>query len=127
MSKKSDTEQPNSTASVEQKTKEPKIKDLEQRLLRLERRTKNHERFAHTLSGCLDTQVIAIDAIVDVVRRSLRDDVAIHDELVAAIREYDKHKFHRWFSGFLSVLLWLVSVLVAAFAGAFIYWVFSGQ
>lgn len=127
MSKKSDTEQQNPAVDTGNKPKDTRIKDLEQRVLRIERRTKNHERFAHTLSGCLDTQVVAIDAVVDVVRRSLRDDAAIHDELVAAIREYDKHKFHRLFSGFLSVLLWLVSVLIAAFAGAFIYWVFSGQ
>ncbi len=107
--------------------KENRLADLEQRLTRIEKRTKNNERFAHTFAGCLSTQVIAIDAVTEVLRRSLREDAVVHEELSAAIREYDKHKIRRWLSGFFGVLLWVVSVMVAAVVGAFIYWVFSGQ
>lgn len=107
--------------------KENKIADLEQRLSRLEKRTKSNERFAKTLEGCLSTQVVAVDAVTEVIRRALREDCATHDELSEAIKEYDKHKFRRWFSGFTSVLLWVVSVMLAACVGAFIYWVFSRQ
>lgn len=107
--------------------KENKIADLEQRLSRIEKRTKSNERFARTLEGCLSTQVVAADAVIDIIRRALREDYATHDELMDAIKEYDKHKFRRWFSGFTSVLLWAVSIMLAACVGAFIYWVFSGQ
>ena len=107
--------------------KENKVADLEQRLSRLEKRTKSNERFAKTFESCLSTQVVAVDAVMDVVRRALREDNATHDELMDAIRHYDKHKFRRWFSGFTSVLLWVVSVMLAACVGAFIYWVFSGK
>lgn len=107
--------------------KENKITDLEQRLGRLEKRTKSNERFARTFESCLSTQIIAVDAVTDVIRRALREDNATHDELMDAIKQYDKHKFRRWFSGFTSVLLWVVSVMLAACVGAFIYWVFSGK
>ena len=107
--------------------KENRLTDLEQRLTRIEKRTKSNERFARTFAGCLSTQILAIDAVTDVLRRALREDAVIQDELTAAIRHYDKHKFRRWCSGFLSVLMWILSVMVAAFAGAFIYWVFSGK
>lgn len=107
--------------------KQTKITALERRLDRLERRTKSNERFANTLSECLSTQVVAIDAVTDVLRRSLRDDAAIQDELMAAIKDYDKHKFRRWLSGFCSVVLWVGSVALAAFVGAFIYWIYSGK
>lgn len=107
--------------------KENKVTDLEQRLSRIEKRTKSNERFAKTLEGCLSTQVVAVDAVIDVIRRALREDYATHDELMDAIKEYDKHKFRRWFSGFTSVLLWVVSIMLSACVGAFIYWVFSGQ
>lgn len=107
--------------------KDNKIADLELRLSRLEKRTKSNERFARTFANCLDTQVNAVDAVVDVIRRSLREDAVVHDELSLAIREYDKHKVRRFMSGFFSVLLWIVSVMLAAIVGAFIYWVFSGQ
>jgi len=100
--------------------KDNRITDLEQRLSRIEKRTKSNERFARTFAGCLSTQV-------DVVRRSLREDAIVHDELTAAIKVYDKHKIRRWFSGFLGVFLWLGSVMAAAVVGAFIYWVFSGM
>ncbi len=107
--------------------KDNKITELEQRLSRIEKRTKSNERFARTLSECLGTQVCAIDAVAGVLRRSLREDVVVQDELTAAIKDYDKHKFRRWFSGFCSVLLWIGSVALAAFIGAFIYWAFSGK
>lgn len=107
--------------------KDNKITELEQRLSRIEKRTKSNERFARTLSECLGTQVYAIDAVAGVLRRSLREDAVVQDELMAAIKDYDKHKFRRWFSGFCSVLLWAGSVALAAFIGAFIYWTFSGK
>lgn len=107
--------------------KDNKITELEQRLSRLEKRTKSNERFARTLSECLGTQVYAIDAVAGVLRRSLREDAVVQDELMAAIRDYDKHKFRRWLSGFCGVLLWVGSVTLAVFVGAFIYWIFSGQ
>lgn len=107
--------------------KDNKIADLEQRLSRLEKRTKSNERFARTFSECLNTQVNAIDAVTSVLRRGLREDAVVQDELMAAIRDYDKHKFRRWLSGFCGVMFWVLSVGVAAFVGAFIYWVFSGQ
>ena len=103
------------------------ITEIEQRLSRLEKRTKSNERFARTLSECLGTQVYAIDAVAGVLRRSLREDAVVQDELMAAIRDYDKHKFRRWLSGFCGVLLWVGSVTLAVFVGAFIYWIFSGQ
>ena len=107
--------------------KDNKIADLEQRLGRLEKRTKSNERFARTFSECLNTQVNAIDAVTSVLRRGLREDAVVQDELMAAIRDYDKHKVRRWLSGFCGVMLWVTSVTVAVFVGAFIYWVFSGQ
>lgn len=107
--------------------KDNKIADLEQRLSRLEKRTKSNERFARTFAECLNTQVNAIDAVTSVLRRGLREDAVVQDELMAAIRDYDKHKFRRWLSGLCGVMLWVISVTVAVFVGAFIYWVFSGQ
>ena len=107
--------------------KDNRITDLEQRLSRIEKRTKSNERFARTLSECLGTQVYAIDAVTSVLRRSLREDAVVQDELMATIKDYDKHKFRRWLSGFCGVLLWVGSVTLAVFVGAFVYWVFSGQ
>lgn len=132
MSKKSDnTSEPLdknlNDAEASNSKRDARAKELEQRLMRLEKRIKNNERFSRTLCACLDTQVTAGDAVVNVMRRSLREDVVVHEELMSAIREYDKHKVRRWFSGFLSVLLWVVSVMLAACVGAFIYWVFSGK
>ena len=117
------------TASLSQALakKEHKIALLKQRLARIEKRTKSNERFASTLSECLATQIVAVDAVTDVLRRALRDDVTLQDELMFAIKTYDKHKFRRWFSGFCGVMLWALSVALAAFIGAFIYWVFSGK
>lgn len=107
--------------------KENRLTDLEQRLARLEKRTKSNERFARTFAGCMSTQVVAIDAVTEVLRRGLREDAVVADELKMAIKNYDKHKFRRWFSGFCNVLLWVISVMLAAVVGAFIYWVFSGK
>ena len=107
--------------------KDRRIADLEQRLARIEKRTKSNERFAHTLSECLGTQISAVDAVAEILRRSLRNDAVVQDELMAAIRDYDRHKFRRWLSGFCGVLLWVASVTLAVFAGAFVYWIFSGR
>ena len=132
MSKTDDSASENMNAEIAELNKalvkkENKIADLEQRLSRLEKRTKSNERFARTFESCLSTQIVAVDAVTDVIRRALREDNATHDELMDAIKYYDKHKFRRWFSGFTSVLLWVVSVMLAACVGAFIYWVFSGK
>ena len=107
--------------------KDNKITDLEQRLSRIEKRTKNNERFARTFATSLSTQVLAIDAVTDTMVRALRENATVHDELSLAIREYDKHKIRRWFSGFFGVLLWVASVTISAVVGAFIYWMFSGM
>lgn len=110
-----------------QKDKDRRIADLEQRLRRLEKRTKNNERFGKTFADCLSSQVIAIDAVAAVVRRSLKEDAETHDELRAAIKEYDRRKISRWFSGFFGVLFRILALAIAVFVGAFIHWVFSGQ
>lgn len=107
--------------------KDTKIADLEQRLSRLEKRLKSNERFARTFATCMDTQVVAIDAVTGVMRRALKTDAAIANDLSAAIHEYDRHKFRRWLSGFLGIFLWVSSVAVAAFMGALIYWIFSAN
>lgn len=107
--------------------KDNKIADLEQRLSRLEKRLKSNERFARTFATCMDTQVVAIDAVTGVIRRALKTDAAIASDLSAAIHEYDRHKVRRWLSGFLGVLLWVGSVAAAAFIGAFIYWTFAAN
>lgn len=106
--------------------KENRLADLEQRLTRIEKRTKNNERFSRTFANCLATQVSANEAVADVLRRVLHDDAAVQEELMLAIREYDQHKCRRFLSGFLGVLVRMVALGVAAFVGAFIYWVFSG-
>lgn len=107
--------------------KDNKIADLEQRLSRLEKRLKSNERLARTFATCMDTQVVAIDAVTSVVRRALKTDAAIASDLSAAIHEYDRHKIRRWLSGFLGVFLWVGSVAAAAFIGALIYWTFSAN
>lgn len=107
--------------------KDNKIADLEQRLSRLEKRLKSNERFARTFATCMDTQVVAIDAVTSVIRRALKNDAEIANELSAAIHEYDRHKVRRWLSGFLGVFLWVGSVMAAAFIGALIYWTFAAN
>lgn len=104
-----------------------KLSNIDERLTRLEKRLKSNERFARTFANCLTTQVVAIDAVTEAMRHGLQSDVEIHEELAAAIKAYDRHKVRRWFSGFFGVLLWISSVTIAAVAGAFIYWLFSGQ
>lgn len=107
--------------------KDNKITDLEQRLTRLEKRLKSNERFGRTLATTLTTQVVAIDAVNEVLTRGLLQDAKVHDVLLAAIKEYDNRKVQRWLSGFFGVLFKLLALALAAFVGAFIYWVFSGQ
>lgn len=115
------------TIKTTRNPKDRQIADLEQRLRRLEKRIKNNERFGKTLNDCLSSQVVAIDAVTAIVRRSLKEDAEVHAELSAAIKEYDRHKITRWFCGFFGVLFRVVALCVAAFMGAFLYWVFSGQ
>ena len=107
--------------------KDNKISDLERRLNQLEKRLKTNERFARTFANCMDTQVVAIDAVTSVVRRALKTDAEIANDLSLAIHEYDRHKIRRWFSGILGVFLWVGSVIVSAFVGALIYWIFSAN
>jgi len=112
---------------LESNAKDRRIADLEQRLRRLEKRVKTNERFGKTFADCLSSQIVAIDAVTAIVRRSLQEDSEIHAELTDAIREYDAHKFSCWLTGFLGVLFRVTALCVAGFMGAFIYWVFSGQ
>lgn len=107
--------------------KERRIVELEQRLTRLEKRIKSNERFAHTLSDSLSTQVVAIDAVTQVISRALHTNADIQKELMSAIHEYDQHKFRRWLSGFCSIVLWISSIAAAVCTGAFVYWLFSGK
>lgn len=107
--------------------KDRRIAELEQRVTRIEKRTKSNEQFARTLAACLSTQVIGVDAVTSIVRRAIVTDAEIHDELSSAIQAYDKRKIRRWFSGFLGVLLWLASVAAAAVIGALIHWLFAGD
>ncbi len=104
-----------------------KLRDLERRLERIERKVNSNERFARTLAKSVTTQTLAADSLLYVLRKSLREDVEIRDELTAAIKQYDKRKFRRWFSGFFGIVLWIASVAAAAGVGAFIYWAFSGK
>lgn len=113
--------------SEENKVHRQKNKELERRLDRLERKVNSNERFARTFAKSVTTQALAADAILYVLRKSLHEDAEIREELTAAIKEYDKHKIRRWFSGFFSILLWIISVAAAAGMGAFIYWAFSGK
>lgn len=107
--------------------KDRRIAHLEKRLGQLEKRLSNNERFARTFAMSVSTQVVAIDAVTDVVRRSLQNDAKIQHEIGSAIHLYDKHKIRRWFSGVLSVVLWVASITAAAFIGATIYWLFAAQ
>lgn len=122
---------PKSASSDENITKpihkDRSLTELEQRVRRLEKRIKNNERFGKTFADSLASQVVMIDAVTAVVRRSLKEDADVHAELSAAIKEYDHRKISRWFSGFLGVLFRVAALCVAAFMGAFLYWVFSGQ
>lgn len=104
-----------------------RTKEIERRLERLERKVNSNERFARTFAKSVTTQALAADAVLYILRKSLHEDAEIREELTAAIKEYDKHKIRRWFSGFFGVLLWVVSVAAAAGVGAFIYWAFSGK
>ncbi len=108
-------------------TKEREIANLEKRISQLEKKLATNEKFARTFANTLSTQVVAIDAVTDVIRRSFQTDAKVQHELSTAIRVYDKHKIRRWFSGFLGLLLWIASVIMAAFAGAAIYWLFGTQ
>lgn len=105
--------------------KSNKLTELEQRLKRLEKHYKSSERLGRSLADCLATQVVAIDAVGNIVQRSLTSDALVHEVLQDAIKKYDKRKFRRWLSGFLGVLLWIGSVTAAACVGAFIYWLFA--
>lgn len=105
--------------------KDRKITELEQRIVKLEKRFKTNEQFARTLSTCLATQVIGIDAVTSVVRRAITSDAEVNAELGSAIHTYDRHKFRRWMSGFCGVLLWIASVAAAAIVGASIQWLFG--
>lgn len=104
-----------------------KLTELEQRLKRLEKRFKSNERLATSLAECLATQIVAVDAVGEVVRRNLTDDATTAQTLEAAIKYYDKHKFRRFLSGFFSILLWIASIAAAACVGAFIYWFASSN
>ena len=99
---------------------------LTARVERLERKINSNERFARTFVRSVLSQTAATEAIQDVIRHSFREDAALRKELYAAMDTYDKRRFRKIASGFTTILLWVVSVIVAAFVGAFIHWVFYG-
>ena len=72
------------------------------------------------------SQTSATEAIRDVIRHSFREDAELRKELYAAMDTYDKRRFRKLASGFTTILLWVVSIIIAAFVGAFIHWVFYG-
>lgn len=99
---------------------------LTARVERLERKINSNERFARTFVRSVLSQTSATEAIRDVIRHSFREDAELRKELYAAMDTYDKRRFRKLASGFTTILLWVVSVIVALFVGAFIHWVFYG-
>ena len=99
---------------------------LTARVERLERKINSNERFARTFVRSVLSQTSATEAIRDVVRHSFREDAELRRELYAAMDTYDKRRFRKLASGFTTILLWVVSIIVALFVGAFIHWVFYG-
>lgn len=99
---------------------------LTARVERLERKINSNERFARTFVRSVLSQTSATEAIRDVIRHSFREDAELRKELYAAMDTYDKRRFRKLASGFTTILLWIVSVIVALFVGAFIHWVFYG-
>lgn len=99
---------------------------LTARVERLERKINSNERFARTFVRSVLSQTSATEAIRDVIRHSFREDAELRKELYAAMDTYDKRRFRKLASGFTTILLWTVSVIVALFVGAFIHWVFYG-
>ena len=99
---------------------------LTARVERLERKINSNERFARTFVRSVLSQTSATEAIRDVIRHSFREDAELRRELYAAMDTYDKRRFRKLASGFTTILLWVVSIIVALFVGAFIHWVFYG-
>ena len=113
-----------SSAKITQPT--ANLTTLTARVERLERKINSNERFARTFVRSVLSQTAATEAIQDIIRHSFREDAALRKELYAAMDTYDKRRFRKIASGFTTILLWVVSVIVAAFVGAFIHWVFYG-
>ena len=99
---------------------------LTARVERLERKINSNERFARTFVRSVLSQTSATEAIRDVIRHSFREDAELRRELYAAMDTYDKRRFRKLASGFTTILLWVVSIIVALFVCAFIHWVFYG-
>ena len=99
---------------------------LTARVERLERKINSNERFARTFVRSVLSQTSATEAIRDVIRHSFREDAELRKELYAAMDTYDKRRFRKLASGFTTILLWVISIIIAAFVGAFIHWVFYG-
>ena len=104
----------------------PDLATLTARVERLERKINSNERFARTFVRSVLSQTSATEAIRDVIRHSFREDAELRKELYAAMDTYDKRRFRKLASGFTTILLWVVSIIVALFVGAFIHWVFYG-
>lgn len=114
------------TAKVAKTKPAADLATLTARVERLERKINSNERFARTFVRSVLSQTSATEAIRDVIRHSFREDAELRKELYAAMDTYDKRCFRKLASGFTTILLWVVSVIVALFVGAFIHWVFYG-
>lgn len=114
------------TAKVAKTKPAADLATLTARVERLERKINSNERFARTFVRSVLSQTSATEAIRDVIRHSFREDAELRKELYAAMDTYDKRRFRKLASGFTTILLWVVSIIVALFVGAFIHWVFYG-
>lgn len=108
-------------------TAKSQASDLDLRVARLEKKINSNERFARTFVRSFTAQTVATDAVRDLIRKSFCDDAEMRTALYAAMDTYDKRRRRKLISNLGSIILWILSVAVAAFVGAFIHWVFSGQ
>lgn len=108
-------------------TKDNQILELTTRIERLERKINSNERFARTFVRSVNAQTAATDAITGIIRKSFCEDAEMRKELHFAMDQYDKRRRRKLISNIGGIIFWVLSVAVAAFVGAFIHWVFSGQ
>ena len=112
--------------AVKKSIQPAEVADLEKRIVRLEKKINSNERFARTFVRSALSQTVVTEAIRHIVCQSFYEDASVRQELYAAMDEYDKRRFKKIASGITGVILWIISVIIAAFVGAFIYWVFYG-
>ncbi len=108
-------------------TPEQELAALVSRIDRLEKKINSNERFARTFVRSVNAQTVATDAITEIVRKSFCEDAKMRKELHYAMDQYDKRRRRKLVFNLGSIIFWVLSVAVAAFIGAFIHWVFSGQ